>query len=83
VLANVTRSSVRYLLTTSFPGRNDNYDVVDGDWRALDLQAPPFSFPEPVVTIVEECEEEDGTYADKSLVGWRVTDLAKLWRAGR
>ena len=83
VLANVTRSSVRYLLTTSFPGRNDNYDVVDGDWHALDLQAPPFSFPEPVVTIVEECEEEDGTYADKSLVGWRVTDLAKLWRAGR
>lgn len=83
VLENVTRSTIRYLLTTSFPGRNDNYDVADGNWRALDLQAPPFSFPEPVLTIVEECEEEDGTYADKSLVAWRVADLAKLSRAGR
>jgi hypothetical protein len=82
VLTNVARSSVRYLLTTSFPGRNDNYDIADGDWRALDLEAPPFSFPEPVLTIVEECEEEDGTYADKSLVAWRVADLARLSRAG-
>jgi hypothetical protein len=82
VLANVGRSSIRYLLTTSFPGRNDNYDIADGDWRALDLEAPPFSFPEPVLTIVEECEEEDGTYADKSLVAWRVADLARLSRAG-
>jgi hypothetical protein len=82
VLANVARSSIRYLLTTSFPGRNDNYDVADGDWRALDLEAPPFSFPEPVLTIVEECEEEDGTYADKSLLAWSVADLAKLSRAG-
>jgi SAM-dependent methyltransferase len=83
VLANVARSSVRFLLTTSFPGRNDNYDVADGDWRALDFQAPPFSFPDPVLTIVEECQEEDGAYADKSLVAWRVADLAKLSRAGR
>jgi hypothetical protein len=83
VLANVARSDIRYLLTTSFPGRGDNYDVPDGDWRTLDLQAPPFSFPEPVLTIVEECEEEEGTYADKSLVAWRVADLAKLSRADR
>ena len=83
VLANIARANVRYLLTTSFPGRNDNYDVPDGDWRALDLQAPPFSFPEPVLTIVEECEEEEGDYADKSLVAWRVADIARLSRADR
>ena len=83
VLDNVARSSIRFLLTTSFPGRNDNYDVADGDWRTLDFQSPPFSFPDPVLTIVEECQEEDGAYADKSLVAWRVTDLAKLLRADR
>lgn len=83
VLANVARSSVRFLLTTSFPGRGDNYDIADGDWRTLDFQAPPFSFPDPVLTIVEECQEEDGAYADKSLVAWRVADLARLSRAGR
>jgi hypothetical protein len=78
VLANIARSSIRYVLMTSFPGRSDNYDVVDGDWRALDFQAPPFSFPEPRLAIVEDCEEEDGSYADKSLLAWRVADLPKL-----
>jgi hypothetical protein len=60
---------------TSFPGRGGNYDVADGDWRTLDFQASPFSLPEPTLTIVEQCEEEDGSYADKSLVAWRVDDL--------
>jgi hypothetical protein len=77
VLANVARSNLRFILMTSFPGRDDNNDVVDGDWRPLDFQAPPFSFPEPLLTIVEECEEEGGSYTDKSLVAWRVEDLRR------
>ncbi len=78
VLANIARSNVRFVLMTSFPGRRDNYDVADGDWRALDFQAPPFSFPEPRLAIVEGCEEEGGAYADKSLLAWRVDDLPAL-----
>jgi hypothetical protein len=74
-LANIERSNIRYVLMTSFPGRCDNYDVLDGDWRPLDFQAPPFSFPEPRLTIVENCDEEDGSYRDKALLGWRVEDL--------
>jgi hypothetical protein len=75
VFENIARSNIRFVLMTSFPGRRDNYDVADGDWRALDFQAPPFSFPEPRLTIVEECEEEGGAYSDKSLLAWRVDDL--------
>jgi hypothetical protein len=75
VLANIARSNIHYVLMTSFPGRGGNRDVQDGDWRTLDFQAPPFSFPEPRLTIVEECEEEEGSYADKSLLAWRVADL--------
>ena len=75
VLENVRRSNVRYLLMTSFPGRGDNKDVEDGDWRPLDFQAAPFSFPRPVLTIVEECDEEGGSYADKSLCAWTVSDI--------
>ena len=78
VLANVARSKIRYILMTSFPGRGDNRDVEDGDWRTLDFEAPPFSLPKPVLTIVEECEEEEGSYADKSLVAWKVSDLRSL-----
>jgi hypothetical protein len=77
VLANVARSNIRYVLMTSFPGRGGNRDVQDGDWRTLDFQAPPFSFPEPRLTIVEECEEEEGSYADKSLLAWRVAELPR------
>ena len=78
VLANIACSNIRFVLMTSFPGRRDNYDVKDGDWRALDFQAPPFSFPEPQLTIVENCEEEDGSYADKSLLAWRVEDFRDI-----
>lgn len=74
-LANIARSNIRFVLMTSFPGRGDNHDIMDGDWRPLDFQAPPFSFPPPRLTIVEECEEENGAYADKSLVAWSVGDL--------
>jgi hypothetical protein len=78
VLANIACSNIRFVLMTSFPERRDNYDVADGDWRPLDFQAPPFSFPEPRLAIVENCEEEGGSYADKSLLAWRVDDLTAL-----
>ena len=74
-LVNVANSKLRDWLLSSFPGLGGNYELVDGDWRTLDFQAPPFSFPAPRVTIVEECEEECGSYADKSLLAWRVKDL--------
>jgi hypothetical protein len=78
VLENVRRSRIRYLLMTSFPGRGDNKDVEDGDWRPLDFEASPFSFPRPVLTIVEECDEEGGSYADKSLCAWGVADIPEF-----
>jgi hypothetical protein len=31
--------------------------------------------PEPRLAIVENCEEEGGSYADKSILAWRVDDL--------
>src|SRR5205814_8122993 len=83
VLSNVARSNIRFVLMTSFPGRSDNRDVVDGDWRPLDFQASPFSFPDPLLTIVENCEEEGGSYRDKSLCAWRVQDQPRLSRADR
>lgn len=75
VLTNLARSNIRFVLMTSFPGRGGNYDIKDGDWRALDLEAPPFSFPEPRLTIVEQCEEEGGSYSDKSLLAWPVDEI--------
>jgi len=82
VFANIARSNVGYVLMTSFPGRRENYDVADGDWRALDFEAPPFSLPAPSLTIVEECAEEEGSYADKSLLAWPVEALRATIKKG-
>jgi hypothetical protein len=74
-LANIKRGTARYLATTTFPGHPKNHDIMDGDWRLLNLQIPPFSFPDPIRVINEGCTELDGTYADKSLGVWRIADL--------
>jgi SAM-dependent methyltransferase len=68
-------SGAEYLLTTTFLDRQVNKDVVDGDWRPLNLEQSPFVLPAPHSVIIEECDEEGGAYADKALGVWRVADL--------
>ncbi|MDP9278351.1 MAG: class I SAM-dependent methyltransferase, partial [Gemmatimonadota bacterium] len=71
----IKASGAEYLLTTTFPDREINNDIVDGDWRPLNLEASPFLLPAPVDVIVEGCMEEGGAYADKALAVWRIADL--------
>lgn len=73
-LQNLKRSGATYLITTTFPGRK-NRDIETGRWRPIDLQAPPFNFPEPVVLINEGCTEAGGRFGDKSLGVWRFAQL--------
>ena len=68
-------SKARYLLTTTFLDREVNKDIVDGDWRPLNLVQSPFLLPAPQSVILEDCMEEGGAYADKALAVWRVSDL--------
>ncbi len=72
---NLKRSGSRYLLTTTFTNLQTNIDIMDADWRPINLQKAPFNLPEPLALIVEGCFEEDGAYADKSLGLWRIADL--------
>ena len=74
-LANLHRSPIPYLLATTFPACSQNEDIVTGDWRVLNLEAPPFSFPPPLERINENCTEGGGLFQDKSLGLWRVADL--------
>jgi SAM-dependent methyltransferase len=71
----ITASGAAYLLTTTFLTRETNADIVDGDWRPLNLTRAPFFLPEPEVVLLEECTEEGGAYADKALALWRVSDF--------
>ena len=72
------QSGSEYLLTTTFPDRERNEDILTGDWRPLNLEAPPFRFPRPLRLINEECAELDGAYPDKSLGLWRLADFQNV-----
>jgi hypothetical protein len=75
---NVRKSEIKYLLTTTFTTEQGFRDIVTGDWRPMNLEMPPFSFPWPVELLSEQCTEQNGAFADKSLGLWRVRDLPNL-----
>jgi hypothetical protein len=77
-MANIRRSDIAYVLTTTFTAEPGFRDIVTGDWRPLNLEAPPFSFPPPIELLSEHCTEHDGEFADKALGLWRVRDLPEL-----
>jgi hypothetical protein len=90
-LNNICKSGSRYLLTTTFPSRAKNQDIPTGSWCPLNLQIAPFSLPEPVRCIKEECTEMNGTYNDKCLALWEIDKIRlglaarqkrRIWRLG-
>jgi hypothetical protein len=74
-IENIRNSDITFLLTTTFPECHENEDITTGDWRILNLELAPFNFPAPIKIINEKCTEGDGTYADKSLALWKISDL--------
>ncbi len=77
IIKNFKRSKSTYLLTTTFTRLLPNKDIETGNWRPLNLQLPPFNFPQPIQLINEGCTEKNknGTYEDKCLGLWRLADL--------
>jgi hypothetical protein len=52
-LRNFARSDIKYILTTTYKFGRINTDISTGQFRAINLQAPPFSLPAPIETIVD------------------------------
>jgi hypothetical protein len=77
-IANIQASGSEYLLATTFPGTTANHDIAMGDFRPLNLQRPPFNFPEPLETILERCTEASGAHSDKSMALWKVSSLPDM-----
>jgi hypothetical protein len=75
-LHNFKQSGSTYLLTNTFISLEKNTDVASGDWHRLNLQLPPFNFPEPLALIDEKCMHTRGRYADKRLALWALEDIA-------
>ena len=70
-LENIKKSGSKYLLTTTFPSRTQNVDLVYNSdnvgWYPINLDLPPFNLSNPIRLINENCTEADGLFADKSL----------------
>lgn len=77
VLTQIKASGSKYLLTTTFPERNQQRDRPTGGWRPLNLLQEPFNFPKPLLIINEQCTQFiDGVlWNDKCLVLWEIKDL--------
>lgn len=65
-LSNFLRSDIPYLLTTTFPGENENRDIPTGSFRMINLEKNPFCFEPPLTVLVDSVE------------GWQ-TRLLGLW----
>jgi hypothetical protein len=74
-LANIARSPITWLLTTTFPYHPYNGECVTGKWRTLNLEQPPFNLPLAEVVLLEGCTENGGQFADKALGLWHIAEL--------
>jgi hypothetical protein len=74
-LRNFRSSGATWILTTTYPSRSRNWDIVTGSWRPINLCAAPFNFPPPVDALIEGSTEYDGDFADKTLAVWRLDVL--------
>jgi len=75
VINNLKQSTIAYFLTTTFSACDENKDIVTGDWRIINLEKAPFNFPKPLKLINEKCTEGEGTYVDKCLGLWKISEL--------
>lgn len=74
-LRNIRNSPIKYLLTTTFTNHS-NVDIITGNWRPLNLEAPPFNFPKPIAVFYEGNNENEEN-ADKALALWSIEDIPR------
>jgi hypothetical protein len=74
-LNNFKRSGSQYLVSTTFPNRQSNFDIKTGEWRPINLCDAPFYLPPPIRVINEGCTEDFPNFSDKSLGVWRLSDM--------
>ncbi len=72
----MVKSGSKYVMLTTFANIQTNYNIVTGDWRALNLFIPPFEFPPPMFLINEHYDELTGDTRFKKQLGvWKLSDL--------
>lgn len=76
IIANFKKSNSKYLLTTTFTDRQNNFDLAGSAiWRPLNLEVAPFNFPKPLKLVNEKCTEANGQFGDKCLGLWLLDEI--------
>ncbi len=73
-LRNFAQSEIRYLLTTTHPQCAQNTDISTGSFRLLNLELPPFGFPEPAERIDDWIEG----HPVRQLALWDRVSIARV-----
>lgn len=55
-MSNFKKTEAKHVLITTHTSVTENFDCPDGSWRNVNLQLPPFNFPQPMKLIVEDAE---------------------------
>ncbi len=76
-VANLKRSKVRWLLTTTYPKKRHNFDIPSGSFRELNLERYPFHFPNPERLIREDVNANRPDH-ERHLGLWSVPALPHL-----
>ncbi|MBE9035691.1 class I SAM-dependent methyltransferase [aff. Roholtiella sp. LEGE 12411] len=73
-IGNFKTSKSKYLLTTTHPDTVENFPILTGGYRGLNMCLEPFNFPTPLKLIYER---RDAGFADidKCLGLWKLSDL--------
>jgi hypothetical protein len=79
-LSNFVASGSRLLLTSHFANRRENGEIVSGDFRPVNLTAPPFNFSEPIEVINEQSALADHQFTDRSMALWPLAGIAEVVR---
>jgi hypothetical protein len=71
-LINFKQSNSRYLLVTSYPKTIYNWDILNGDYRPLNLLKKPFMLPSPIIKIHEKAADIE---IDKTMYLYELKDI--------
>ncbi|KAB8316728.1 class I SAM-dependent methyltransferase [Tolypothrix campylonemoides VB511288] len=72
-IENIQKSESKYLLVTTYPNVEVNFEICTGGWRPLNLQKPPFNWSEPI--FIEDSEEIGLPDWGKHLGLWEVKKI--------
>lgn len=77
-LKRLATTNAKWIITTTFTGDRENLDIVSGDFRAVQLERPPFNLPPPAELCNEACTLGNGRFVDKSLGLWPMSALSRV-----